>query len=306
MVVRLAMGRYCETKWDAGDSLTAVAIFLSIARIAFTHVLIIWKTNNVSDTYQATHMFSQQEIYRREIGSKFTLIARCLYISLLWIQKLVLLMFYRHLVRDLPWEKKTILVYGIVFAVTFFGSIISTFVECKPFRLYWQVLPDPGNCSQAIVQLYFVGICNMCTDLMLIFLPIPVLLKVRLGIVKKLQLGFLFSIGFMIIIITAVRIPFTIQSKSSESIRITWTTGEFLAATFVANAPKLYSFRHLVQRKNGSSSGYIHQSGPQFHQMDDLETPAISISDVATMRLKNSGSSGSRTEDSRETGDDGR
>ena len=82
MATRLLMGRYCKTKWDAGDSLTALAIFCSIARIAFTHVLILWKTNNVSDEYRATHRFTQQEIFHREMGSKFTLIARSLYISL--------------------------------------------------------------------------------------------------------------------------------------------------------------------------------------------------------------------------------
>ncbi|KAH7379948.1 hypothetical protein BKA64DRAFT_736545 [Cadophora sp. MPI-SDFR-AT-0126] len=272
MVTRLVMGRYCKTKWDTGDSLTAIAIVCVFIRIAFTHVLILWKTNNIPDDYRETHVFTQREIYEREIGSKFTLIARSFYITLLWIQKTVLLMFYRHLVRDMPWGKPTMMAYGIIFAVTFVASIISTFVECRPFHLYWQVVPDPGNCSQAIIQLYVVGVSNMFTDLMLIFLPIPVLITVRLSVVKKLQLGFLFSIGFMIIIITAIRIPFTVGSKSSETFRITWTTGEFLAATFVANAPKLYSFRHLMKRRN--------------------KTPAVSITEVATMRMKQSDSSG--------------
>ncbi|KAG4438043.1 hypothetical protein IFR05_006457 [Cadophora sp. M221] len=292
MVARLVMGRYCKTKWDTGDTLTAIAIVCVFIRIAFTHVLIIWKTNNIEDEYRETHVFTQREIYQREIGSKFTLIARSFYITLLWIQKTVLLMFYRHLVRDMPWGKPTMMAFGAVFAVTFSASIISTFVECRPFHLYWQVVPDPGNCSQAIVQLYIVGVCNMFTDLMLIFLPIPVLIKVRLSILKKLQLGFLFSIGFMIIIITAVRIPLTVQSKASETFRITWTTGEFLAATFVANAPKLYSFRHLMQRRNSTSFGNVNRTGPHIQQMDDLETPAVSITEVATMRVKQSDSSG--------------
>ncbi|KAL2060559.1 hypothetical protein VTL71DRAFT_9200 [Oculimacula yallundae] len=292
MVTRLVMGRYCKTKWDAGDSLTALAIACVFIRVSFTHVLIIWKTNNVEDEYRRTHHFTQREIFEREIGSKFTLVARTFYISLLWIQKTVLLMFYRHLVRDMQWGKVTMIVFGAIFAVTFSASIISTFVECRPFHLYWQVVPDPGNCSQAIVQLYIVGVSNMFTDLMLIFLPIPILVTVRLSLIKKLQLGFLFSIGFMIIIITAVRIPFTVGSKSSETFRITWTTGEFLAATFVANAPKLYSFRHLLQRRHSTSFGNVHRTGPHAPQMDDLETPAVSITEVATIRMKQSDSSG--------------
>ena len=30
-------------------------------------------------------------------------------------------------------------------AVTFIISFIVTFVECHPFQLYWQVVPDPGT-----------------------------------------------------------------------------------------------------------------------------------------------------------------
>ncbi|CZT13029.1 uncharacterized protein RAG0_16640 [Rhynchosporium agropyri] len=291
MLARLVMGRYCKTKWDSGDSLTAVAIVCVCILIAFTHVLIIWGTSNVADEYRKTHHFTQREILEREMGSKFTLVARVFYVILLWIQKTVLLMFYRHLVRDMSWGSVTMNVFGCMFALTFSASMISTFVECRPFHLYWQVIPDPGNCSQAIAQLYIVGVSNMFTDLMLIFLPLPILVKVRLSIFKKLQLGFLFSIGFMIIIITAIRIPLTVGSKASETFRITWTTGEFLAATFVANAPKFYSFRHLVQRRNSTSLGNVDRTRPNIPQMDDMETAAVSITEVAAIGMKQSDSS---------------
>jgi hypothetical protein len=52
----------------------------------------------------------------------------------------------------------------------------------------------------------------------------------------------------VIIIITAVRLPRTQKDPKSETFRITWTTGESLAATFVANAPTLYSFRKRFER----------------------------------------------------------
>jgi hypothetical protein len=80
MVIRLVLGRVCKQKFDLGDRLTVAAIVFSLARIAFTHVIIIWGTNNISDKYRDTHHFSRLEIYHREIGSKFTLVARSLYI----------------------------------------------------------------------------------------------------------------------------------------------------------------------------------------------------------------------------------
>jgi hypothetical protein len=35
--------------------------------------------------------------------------------------------------------------YWVILATTFIISLIFTFVECHPFRLYWQVVPDPGT-----------------------------------------------------------------------------------------------------------------------------------------------------------------
>lgn len=249
MVIRLVLGRLCKQKFDVGDRLTVAAIVFSIARVAFTHVLVIWGTNNISDEYRDTHHFSKLDIYHREMGSKFTLVARSLYILLLWTQKFVLLEFYKKLVKDMPWAKATLICYLVIFIITFCLSIIFTFVECRPFSLYWVVIPDPGKCTEAIIQLFVVGILNMSTDLLLIALPIPILLQVHLSITKKVQLGFLFCVGFVIVIITAVRIPRTLKNPGSETFRITWTTGEFLAATFVANAPTMYSFRKRFERR---------------------------------------------------------
>ncbi len=68
MVSRLLVGRLCKSKWDTGDSLTVIAIFCALARIAFTHVILIWMTNNISAEYRESHDFSGREIYERDWG----------------------------------------------------------------------------------------------------------------------------------------------------------------------------------------------------------------------------------------------
>jgi hypothetical protein len=45
-----------------------------------------------------------------------------------------------------------------------------------------------GKCTQAIVQLFVVGILNIFTDLMLIALPVPILLQVQLSLAKLVNL----------------------------------------------------------------------------------------------------------------------
>lgn len=84
MLARLILGRMCKKRFDAGDALTCAAIFLSLARIVFTHVIVIWKTNNIYPSLgvQGIEAIGREGVRRRVVGSKFTLVARCLYIFL--------------------------------------------------------------------------------------------------------------------------------------------------------------------------------------------------------------------------------
>lgn len=63
----------------------------------------------------------------------------------LWLQKLVLLDVYRRLLLNLQHEKIIMISFLIVFFITYVTIQVVTFSECKPFHLYWQVVPDPGK-----------------------------------------------------------------------------------------------------------------------------------------------------------------
>ena len=63
----------------------------------------------------------------------------------LWIQKLVLLDVYRRLMANLHWEKVTNRAFLVVFFLTYVAVQVLNVAECRPVRLYWQVVPDPGR-----------------------------------------------------------------------------------------------------------------------------------------------------------------
>jgi hypothetical protein len=56
-----------------------VAIFCMLGRSAFTTVVLLWQNNNVSSAYRASHVFTDEEIYQREVGGKLTLVNRAIY-----------------------------------------------------------------------------------------------------------------------------------------------------------------------------------------------------------------------------------
>jgi hypothetical protein len=87
---------------------------------------------------------------------------------------------------------------------------------------------------------------------------------------RKIELGFLFSIGLLIVAITAVRMPKTYEEDTSETYRVTWIAAELLAATFVANALTLYSFRtQLLRRREQRASRSSKEGGGRI--MSDLD-----------------------------------
>lgn len=62
--------------------------------------------------------------------------------------------------------------------VTFLGVVASTIGECHPFNHYWQVSPDPGpKCRLGYAQLATMGTANVITDLILVSLPVPIIVR---------------------------------------------------------------------------------------------------------------------------------
>ncbi|RMZ22705.1 hypothetical protein D0859_13267 [Hortaea werneckii] len=174
--------------------------------------------------------------------------------SCLWLQKLVLLDLYRRFYLCLPCERQIYLGYLVIFAITYVGVQLSNVTECQPVNLYWQIVPDPGPCSQAHVQLLVLGIVNIVTDVMLMALPWPMLIKAKLQPRRKFELGLLFLFGIFIIVITAVRLPLNNNKITSQVSRSTWASVELMVAAIVVNAPTLYG---LWNRRRGSGDPLV-------------------------------------------------
>ncbi|KAK4073914.1 hypothetical protein H0G86_003371 [Trichoderma simmonsii] len=252
MGVRLWGRKNARQDFNLGDRLTMAAAACALIRLGMIHVVLTWGTNNMTAAQRQDHHFTSKEIYQREIGSKLSIANRVFYNSYLWLQKLVLLDLYRRLIHDLPYERWILSSYLSVFFVTYTIVQVFTFSECKPFHLYWQVLPDPGPCAQAQMQLIVLGVLNIVTDFMLIVLPIPVILKLKAPLARKAQLFALFTLGIFIIAITIIRLPINSSHPYSQVNRTTWASTELLTAAIVVNAPTLYSFWNKRRREKST------------------------------------------------------
>ncbi|CAP91563.1 Pc13g04940 [Penicillium rubens Wisconsin 54-1255] len=250
IVLRLLLRKLKGRQFILGDYFAMGAILCALVRLALVHVILIWGTNNMLNGIAGSSRYFFSHV-------SFSL----------WLQKLVLLDTYRRLLTNLRWEKATMISYIGIFAATYIIVQIVTFTECDPFSHYWMVLPDPGICCRAQLQLIVVsmhssnivvpsGVLNVITDIMLIALPIPILVLVKRSTIEKIQLAALFAVGLFIVAITIARLPQNAKNSTAQVNRTTWASIELLAAAIVANAPVLYGLlKGQSERSKNAASG---------------------------------------------------
>ena len=163
----------------------------------------------------------------------------------LWIFKITIVEFFRRL-TDHTWERSSRkflnYLYGILL-LTFIAVVISDLVECRPFTHHWQVLPDPGpQCRQSYAQLLTLATTNVCTDLLLVFFPIPIIIHSAMPVKRKVQLILLFSLSLAMVATAIYRVPHTIWKHGSQQFRSLMASVEILFAAAAANALVLGSF----------------------------------------------------------------
>jgi hypothetical protein len=78
---RLVLRKVKGLHFVLGDYFAMGAILCALIRLALVHVILIWGTNNISDTLRHTYHFTPEEIRQREVASKFLLVNRVFYNS---------------------------------------------------------------------------------------------------------------------------------------------------------------------------------------------------------------------------------
>ncbi|KAE8368942.1 hypothetical protein BDV27DRAFT_27830 [Aspergillus caelatus] len=292
MLLRLVMRRCRGQHLILSDYLTIACIGLVLARSAFATVILVWGNNHMD---RSVTDISSTEIYRRQVGSKLTLVNRLVYNVYLWLQKAVVLLLCQRILAGLPWPERIIKACWTLLVASFAAVQITTFVDCRPLHLYWQVMPDPGSCIEAHTQLVTLISMNISTDTMLMMLPMPWILRVKTSWMRRLQLVGLFAIGLLLIAIAIVRLP-SFDDNTSQLNRNTWGSVEEFLAAFVANVPTLYTLRRRAEKRyptyysHGASEGRVGGSRQLPFNEGILVTNSVQLEYMVDDRHKSQGS----------------
>ncbi|SMR43847.1 unnamed protein product [Zymoseptoria tritici ST99CH_3D1] len=243
IIITRVLGRKVRNnKFFREDWIMLIALAPLWIRMVFVHFVLTYGTNNV-DTVNFS--FTEDEIYKRSIGSRMVLASRIFYAMFIWLSKLTVSEFLKRITIRIWRRSYEITLQGIrIFLFLTFGAVVvATLTECNDFEKYWQVVPDPGpQCRKGFAQLITMGTCDIITDIVLIAFPIPVVLRSGQTWQRKLQMVSLFSLSVILIGVTATRMPEVVETGGRQQYRTVWASAEILASAFVANAVTLGSF----------------------------------------------------------------
>ncbi|KIW68453.1 hypothetical protein PV04_04396 [Phialophora macrospora] len=241
--------------------------------------------NGMTDEQRRTLDPTSQEYEFRVNGSKTQLVGWSLYTLLLWTLKLCMIIFYQRLTESLDHMRMRVrLGYAVVIS-TYLATELSILFGCHPFHKNWQIYPNPGNyCQPAIskIDLYVTVVLNVFSDAYLLSIPVPMLLKADIPLVKKLSLIFIFSGAIFVMACGILRAALILEDPiGGAQAAGSWAVRETFVAVVVCNLPLVYqggrrltksaTARSLFSRAT-SRQGYSKSSNDSNFEMTSKST----------------------------------
>ncbi|KAH7240346.1 uncharacterized protein BKA55DRAFT_519745 [Fusarium redolens] len=286
LIFRCHIHTTCHRRWRIDDFYMTIAVLPLIGRAV---CILLSFTLNPDHTYDpATEAEAQtwgesvQSIDGdRELSHKLLIPARIFYAMFLWCLKLGLLAFYSRFIDVFRWGKPVTDALWWFIIATFIAVFITIFAECRPLSLMWALSYDDTKvaCNRAVGNLILMAVCNIIINIALIILPFPMLRHLRLDIKEKLQLGFLFSVGAVLVAITILRLPLILNESVSQRSRSMWASIEILCACIVSNTPFFYALvkdmkRQHDDRPERSPSNATNPGDFDFYDLQSLPSSA--------------------------------
>ncbi|PSR83420.1 hypothetical protein BD289DRAFT_370042, partial [Coniella lustricola] len=220
--------------WDDHLVWLALAAYAVLALNVFTIDVVAegLSNNGMTDEHRwllANDGTYSQEYQLRVLGSKAQLVKWFLYALTLWLLKGSLLYFFS------AWVGAGFLL------LTWAATSVTVLASCQPLTNYWQIFPDPGTMCQPAISPILIAVflgCNVITDVYLISIPIPVLLKARLRSSQKISLICLFSCTILITGISIVRALFMLKDPKINGDGM-WDVRETFVALVTTNIPPI-------------------------------------------------------------------
>ncbi|OAQ89548.1 integral membrane protein [Purpureocillium lilacinum] len=252
-LLRLYCRRLTKSRLWLDDWLIIISLFFSAA---FMFDVTVW---------MASHGFGRHVWVgppdALEVWAKGLFMAVFTYTLSLVFIKWSILAWYWRLFHIQSYMKPLIWILFAVVCIWGVAKIIVVSLECFPIEAIWEVF-DPDNpldpseyhCGVDIHK-FFLGnaIPNIITDIFIMVLPLPYILKLHLRVSQKVALFGIFVVGTFVTIVSAIRLVFVVgldlhspDKTWNQAEEMMWTGVEVNIATVCANLLTLRPILNLI------------------------------------------------------------
>ncbi|KAL5121590.1 hypothetical protein ACEQ8H_000662 [Pleosporales sp. CAS-2024a] len=179
------------------------------------------------------------DLDRRRYGSKIVVVVEQAQIAVIWACKTTLLTMYHRLTRTARHsENLAIKLLSAYVALGFVVMEILYFaVWCRPITEYWAV-PEPSSsqCNALINHRITKAVFNLSSDIIMLAIALPMLIRSMLPMKRKLILCGIFSLGIFVIIASMLNSYYSFKNPYRQT-WIFWYVRESSTAILVANLP---------------------------------------------------------------------
>lgn len=229
-------------KLKSEDYAMAFLTGLYTVLVAFLNVDHDVSTNLIDPAHPVD--LTPQEVKQRTWGSKTVLLVEMCMCAVQWGTKGCVLVLYWRLTQNLR-EHLIVKLVGVYVGVTYVVMLILYLgVWCRPFHDYWKVPTDNVQCTTALNHLILNLVFNLSSDVMIMAIPLPMLLRQRLRWGKKLLMTLPFSLGVFTMVCAVLSKVVSFRNPYS-SVWVFWYCREASTAMIVSNLPYTWG---LVRR----------------------------------------------------------
>ena len=136
-------------------------------------------------------------------------------------------------------QQKLVFYLAIYVACGWIATEVAFFTACRPFTGYWAMPPPNAQCTTlehyAIIQACF----NISSDTLMLFIPIPLVKKLKIHWKQKVILCLIFSLGLFVIVAAVLTKVFNLSDIWDTSYMF-WYTREASVAVYVSNLPMVW------------------------------------------------------------------
>jgi hypothetical protein len=206
-------------------------------------------------------------------------------LNVIYTIKACLLLMYTRLTLNLATQRLVIYLAVYVFC-GWLATEIAFFTACRPFYGYWAMPPPSTQCATLEHYAIIQGSFNISSDILMLFIPLPLITRLSVPWRQKSVLLVIFSMGTFVIIAAVLTKVFNLTNIWDPSYML-WYTRESSVAIYVSNIPLIWPLireyipalkRFTPGQKSSSRENNISQNTFKRHSMG-LKGKGIRIDD---------------------------